>query len=101
MAPETPQIRLRTLFFRRRGDGYALILTRIERAGDASNRAALTGGIGAFEQDGNRQALELRLARQHVESALPFFELGLIFVFRQALGEVERAEPVTGRDPRG
>src|SRR6202040_3225029 len=45
VTPEAPQIGLRALFLGRRGDGHGDVLLRIERTGDAPNRAAFAGSV--------------------------------------------------------
>src|SRR3989338_221641 len=49
MPPETPQVGLGALLFGRGGNRDNVVLARIQRAGDAADRAALAGGIVAFE----------------------------------------------------
>ena len=68
------------------------VLARVERAGDAADGAALTGGVHTLERDQHRQLAEALVAREQVEPALPFFELVLVFVLGQRLRQVERAQ---------
>ena len=63
VAPEAPEVGLGLLLVGRRGDGDDVVLPRVERAGHPADGAALSCGVGAFEDDDQRAlALEARLA---------------------------------------
>jgi hypothetical protein len=49
MAPEAPQVGLRAFLLGRRGDRHDAVLARIQRAGDATDGAALAGRVHALE----------------------------------------------------
>src|SRR3984893_2149798 len=91
IAPEAPQIRLRALFFGRRGDGHGDVLPCIERTGDAAHRAALARGIRALEGKDQLMMREALVARQLGQLALIFLQLALVVFAGKLLGQVEVA----------
>ena len=94
MPPETPQIGLGAFFFRGRGNRDDLVLARIDRAGDAADGAAFAGCIVALEDRHHGDVLESRIARQHGQFALVFFQFLVEFLLLQLLREIERLQDV-------
>src|SRR3989338_4263424 len=92
MPPETPQVGLGALFLGGRGDRDDVVLARIQRAGDAADRAALAGSIVTLEHGDDGDVLELRAARQQRELALVFFQLDLKIFLVYFLAEIQRLQ---------
>src|SRR6202521_116240 len=92
VTPEAPQIGLRALFLGRRGDGHGDVLPRIERAGDAPNRAAFAGSVRALEDKDQRMMREALVARQFRQLALVLLQLALVVFAGKLLGQVEVAD---------
>src|ERR1700680_2398640 len=92
VTPEAPQIGLRALFLGRRGDRHGDVLPRIERAGDAPNRAAFAGSVRALEDKDQRMMREALVARQFRQLALVLLQLALVVFAGKLLGQVEVAD---------
>ena len=95
MPPETPQVGLRALLLGGGGNRDDVVITRIQRASDAADSAALAGCIVAFEQDDYGNVLELWAARQQCELALVFFQLGLKVFLVNFLAEIQRLQNIS------
>ena len=57
LVPEAPEIVAGLFLGRRRRRREDLVVRRVEQAAEATDRAALAGGVGAFEYDHRREAL--------------------------------------------
>ena len=95
MPPETPQIRLRALFFGRRGNWNDAVLAGIERADHPTNRAALAGCIITFEHRDQRMAAHALVAHQAGQACLLNHQLLVVAVLVQRLGHVQAIDQPT------
>src|SRR3984893_1465594 len=91
VTPEPPQVGLRALVLGRRGDGHGDVLPRIERAGDAPNRAAFAGSVRTFEDEDQRMMREALVARQLGQLALVLLHLPLVIFAPKLFGQVGAA----------
>ncbi len=94
MAPESPQVVTGAFLVGWRRDRNHLIVTRIEAAGHASNRAALAGGIPPLEHDDGRDAALPGPSLERVEACLLLRQLLFEVVVAQLLAEIEVVEHV-------
>src|SRR6266550_388455 len=101
VTPEAPQIGLRALFLGRRGGGHGDVLPRIERTGDAPNRAALAGSVRTLEDEDQRMMREALVARQSGQLALVLLQLLLVVFAGKLLGQVEVANQLDVVEDRG
>ena len=95
LPPEPPQIRLRAFFVAGGCNWHDVIKARIHRPRDASNGAALAGGVHAFEHHDDGAVLHLLVAGEEVQLALQLVELFLVTVgseFARIVGGVEHIE---------
>ena len=92
--PEPPEIVMRPFLVGGRRDRDHLIVPRVEAAGDASNRAALAGGVPALEHDNRRDAALAGSALKRVEACLLLGELTLEVGIAQRQAEIEVVEHV-------
>src|SRR3989338_8922485 len=98
--PETPQVGLCPFFLGGGGNLDNVVIARIQRAGDAADRAAFSGSIIAFEHRNYGDVLELVAARQQRELALVFLQLGLKILLVNFLAEVQRLQDIQLVDRR-
>ena len=85
-----------------RGDRHVDVLARVERAGDAADRAALAGGVGAFEHEDQRVLAEALAPRVPGERAAATSAARSSYSPRDSVcaRSIERSAPVRVVDVR-
>ncbi|MPM89827.1 hypothetical protein SDC9_136942 [bioreactor metagenome] len=105
MAPETPQVGLRTLLLGRCRNRHDPILAGIERTGDTTDRTAFACRIRPLEHQHQRTLRKSLVPRQQRQSPLKPFELIGITALIHLLTQLQRVEQVQvvdlGRQRRG
>ncbi|RMN28854.1 hypothetical protein ALQ62_05520 [Pseudomonas coronafaciens pv. zizaniae] len=92
LAPEPPQIRLRSLVLSRRSDRHDGVLTRVQCSGNPSDSAAFTCCVIAFEHGQQCMALHAFVAHVAGQPRLLGDQLFLIVVLAQLQAQVEAVE---------
>ncbi|MCY1497116.1 hypothetical protein D9M68_310710 [compost metagenome] len=90
--PEAPEVGLRPLILGGCGDGHGAVLARVQRSGDAADRAALARRVVALEHRHQGMATHALVAQQTVEPRLFRSELFLVVVLVQLAAEVEAVQ---------
>ena len=92
--PEAPQVGLCAFFVAGCGDRNDVIKPRIHGPRDATDGAALAGGIHALEHHHDRPVAHFLVARQQAQLTLQFFELAVVVLVIQLARIVRGIEDI-------